>query len=99
MSSTPTNSFTVRIDNTQVDISGTEMTAADAAEKVACERWPWLRECLNKVELVESVNEWRMYRLHYTRDGQPSSGRVAVRRHKAVAMNGSRKAARKGIDF
>lgn len=70
--------FLVRIDNVEVEVSGYEMGHLEAAEEAALTRWKWLQGNVNSIEMVERVGDWRMFRIHYTRDGQPSSGRVAV---------------------
>jgi hypothetical protein len=76
-----TNTFRVRIDNTEREISGTDMDHIEAAEIVALQTWPWLRNNLDDTRLVERAGDWLIYQLKYQQpDGEPNTARVAVRK-------------------
>lgn len=45
------NKFQVRTDDTQHEISGTNMSHIEAAEIVALQSWPWLRNNLDSTRL------------------------------------------------
>lgn len=73
------NRFLVAIDNVQVEVSGYEMEYRDAVEEAALQRWKWLHNNIDDIELVERAGDWRIYRIHYTLpDSEPNSARVAV---------------------
>ncbi|HEX9005444.1 MAG TPA: hypothetical protein VGB07_36390 [Blastocatellia bacterium] len=75
------NRFLVRIDNVEVEVSGYEMLHSEAAEEAALQRWKWLHNNLDSIDLVERSGDWLIYQIRYTLpEGQPkpNSARVAV---------------------
>lgn len=74
------NRFLVRVDNVEVEVSGYEMGHSEA-EDAALQRWKWLHNNLDSIDLVERGGDWLIYQIRYTLpDGQPKpdSDRVAV---------------------